>query len=117
MPIQKQSKPEIYSAEYNFGDPEIIEIEVSGGVVLRFREPDVEDLLSLTEIEKETQGNEILQTLQTICLLHTPEPPHNKITIKEAKRLKVQDLKKIGKAISGLVSFEDLDEEYMDNKS
>lgn len=118
MPIQKQSKPTMYTAEceYDFGDPEIIEVQVSNGVVLRFREPDVDDLLKLSEIEKETQGNQILQTIQTICLLHTPTETQSKITMKEAKKMRVQDLKKIGNAISKLVSFEDLDS-TLDNKS
>lgn len=115
MPIQKQTKPLMYTSEfeYNFGDPEIIEVEVSNGIVLRFREPDVDDLLRLNEIEKETQGNQIMQTIQTICLLHTPNESQSKITMKEAKKMRVQDLKKIGKAIAKLVSFDD----EKDNKS
>lgn len=118
MPIQKQAKPTMYNSEseYDFGSPEIIEVEVSNGVVLRFREPDVEDLLKLSEIEKEAEGNQIMQTIQTICLLHTPTESQSKITMKEAKKMRVQDLKKIGNAIATLVSFEDLDGN-LDNKS
>lgn len=115
MPVQKQTKPTMYTSEleYDFGDPEVIEVVVSNGIVLRFREPDVDDLLRLNEIEKETEGNQIMQTIQTICLLHTPSESQSKITMKEAKKMRVQDLKKIGNAIAKLVSFA----EDNDNKS
>ena len=118
MALQKQSRPsnhEVYSGqEYDFGDPNLIEIVVSNNISLTLREPDVEDLLALNEIEKNAQGNQILQTLETICLLHTPDSSRNKITMKDAKKLRVQDLKKIGEAINKLVSFEDSN---LDNKS
>jgi hypothetical protein len=119
MAVQKQTRPTPYVSEsaYDFGEPDIVEITVSNGVVLRFREPDVDDLLTLTEIEKESAGNEILQTIRTICVLHTPDEHQSKITLRDAKKLRVGDLKKIGDAIKKLISFEELGGEELDNKS
>jgi hypothetical protein len=120
MPIQKQSKPAMYtteSGEYDFGSPSIVEVEVSNNVTLRFREPDVDDLLRLAEIEKECGGNEIMQIVQTICLLHTPSESQSKITLKEAKKIRIKDLKKIGKAITNLVNFNREDEDDLEYKS
>lgn len=131
MAITKLSKPGLKqieaevlgpesASEFDFGEPEILTVQVSDSVSLSFREPRADDAIKLREYElKNKNVSDIESTLFTICLLHYPQEGQGKLTIKDAKRLSTRQLKKIGLVLNQLMAGEeDLEEtEELDNKS
>lgn len=128
MAITKLSKPGLNKveadvldtavSEFDFGEPEILTVELSPKVSLSFREPRAEDAIKLREFEtKNKNASDIESTLFTICLLHYPQEGQGKLTIKDARRLSTKQLKKIGKVLNQLMVGDDEDGEELDNKS
>lgn len=128
MAITKLSKPGLNKveadvldtavSEFDFGEPEILTVELSSKVSLSFREPRAEDAIKLREFEtKNKNASDIESTLFTICLLHYPQEGQGKLTIKDARRLSTKQLKKIGKVLNQLMVGDDEDGEELDNKS
>jgi hypothetical protein len=129
MAITKLSKPGLkqieaevldsgHQSEFDFGEPEILTVQVSPKVSLSFREPKADDAIKLREFEmKNKEASDIEATLFTICLLHYPQEGQGKLTIKDAKRLSTKQLKKIGMVLNRLMAADDELEEELDNKS
>lgn len=129
MAITKLSKPGLnqvesevldlnVQSEFDFGEPEILTVELSPKVSLSFREPRAEDAIKLREFEtKNKNASDIESTLFTICLLHYPQEGQGKLTVKDARRLSTKQLKKIGKVLNELMVGDDDDGEELDNKS
>jgi hypothetical protein len=127
MAITKLSKPGLNAieadvldtsvSEFDFGEPEILTVEISSKVSLSFREPRAEDAIKLREFETKNKNiSDIESTLFTICLLHYPQNGQGKLTIKDARKLSTKQLKKIGKVLNQLMVGDDEGEE-LDNKS
>lgn len=93
--------------EFDFGEPAIIEVEVSEGKFLTLHEPSAEDLIEITKISSDKSLNDVEATLKTICILHTPHEGGRKLTIKDAKRLRSRQIKKLGEAINELLGVEE----------
>lgn len=91
------------ASEFDFGDPEIIAVEIAPGKFLSLQEPSADDLIEITNIGKDKNIDEIQATLKTICILHSPEPGGRKLTLKDAKRIRAKQLKLLGDAINELL--------------
>lgn len=109
MALTSKSLREIESAvhdvpdEFDFGPPEIIQVEIAPGKYLALQEPSAEDLIEITAVSKDEKLDEIQATLKTICILHHPEPGGRKLTLKDAKRLRSKQIKLLGDAINQLL--------------
>lgn len=96
---------------FDFGDPEIIVVEISPGKTLTLKEPSASDLIEISKISDNKSISEVEATLQTICILHAPEEGSRKLSLKDAKRLTARQLRKLGAAINELLGMSDDDEE------
>lgn len=98
------------SSEFDFGEPEIISVEISPGKFLSLHEPSAEDLIEITAISQDKSLDEIQATLKTICILHSPEHQGGrKLTLKDAKRLRAKQIRMLGEAINQLLGSEETD--------
>jgi hypothetical protein len=109
MPSSKMSRPGAEDAQvdsfdsFDFGEPDVIPVEISKGKFLYLKEPCAEDLIHIAEINDNEKLGEIEATLQTICVLHHPEEGGKKLSMKDAKKLTARHLKKIGDALATLL--------------
>jgi hypothetical protein len=102
------------SSEFDFGEPEIIEVEIAPGKFLPLGEPSAEDLMAIAKIESDKgKGGEddIEITLKIICILHSPAAGQRKLTLKDAKRLRPKQIGALSEAVKVLVTFGDEEEE------
>lgn len=90
-------------SEFDFGDPEIIAVEIAPGKFLSLQEPSAEDLIEITKISDDKSLDEVQATLKTICILHSPDQGGRRLTLKDAKRLRAKQIKKLGDAINELL--------------
>lgn len=95
---------------YDFGEPEIIAVEIAPGKTLCLKEPNASDLIEISKISDDKKISEVEATLQTICILHAPESGNRKLSLKEAKKLRPRQLKKLGEAINQLLGMDQDDE-------
>lgn len=102
---------------FDFGEPEIIAVELTPGRFLSLKEPTANDLISINKISEDKNLSELEITLQTICILHTPEPGGRKLSLKDAKKLRPRQLKMIGEAVNQLLGGEDAESEEESNKN
>lgn len=115
MPSTKLARPvaeeeeAVFSggSEFDFGDPEVIPVEISSGKYIYLKEPCAEDLIQISAINDDEKLNEIEVTLQTICILHSPSAGGKKLTMKDAKKLTARQLKKIGAAVGTLLGSDE----------
>lgn len=92
---------------FDFGDPEILPVEITAGKFLYLKEPCAEDLIQIADINSDEKLSEIEATLQTICILHAPTEGGKRLSLKDAKRLTARHLKKIGEAMSVLLGVDE----------
>jgi hypothetical protein len=92
---------------FDFGEPEIIPVEISPGKFLTLKEPTANDLIEISKISNNKNIDEIEATLQTICILHVPESGRRKLSLKEAKKLRPKQLKLLGNAINELLGMDE----------
>lgn len=113
MPSAKMSRPATESGEvievdddFNFGEREIISVEVTPSNFLDFREPCGEELIKIADI---TDGkiSEVEATLQIICILHVPRANGRKISLRDAKKLTSRQIKKIGAELGQLLGSDE----------
>ena len=96
---------------FDFGEPEIIPVEISPGKFLCLKEPSAEDLIEISKISENRNLNEVEGTLQTICILHSPDPGKRKLSLKDAKKLRAKQLRALGNAINQLLGLDEQSEE------
>lgn len=103
---------------FDFGEPEVIAVEIAAGKFLTLKEPSANDLIEISKISNNKVISEVEQTLQTICILHSPDRGGRKLTLKDAKRLTAKQIRKLGKAINDLLGGGDAkdEEESSDNE-
>ena len=92
---------------FNFGEAEIIPVEVAPGKYLCLKEPTASDLIEISKISDNKNISEVEATLQTICILHAPNPGERRLSLKDAKRLRPRQLRKLGEAINTLLGMDD----------
>lgn len=114
MATSKMSRPgteEISAGDittsFDFGEPEVIPVEINKGKFLYLKEPCAEDLIHISEINDDEKLSEIEATLQTICVLHAPENGGKKLSMRDAKKLTARQLKKIGEAMGTLLGTDE----------
>ena len=90
-------------SDFDFGEPEIISVEIARGRFLSLQEPSADDLIEITKISADKALDEIQATLKVICILHSPEPGGRKLTLKDARRLRSKQIKLLGNAINELL--------------
>lgn len=90
-------------ADFDFGDPEILPVEISPGKFLELREPSASDLIEIDKIGKRKDLNDIETTLGVICILHYPGERGVKLNMRQAKRLTNKQILILTKAISYLM--------------
>lgn len=90
-------------SDFDFGEPEIISVEIAPGRFLSLQEPSADDLIEITKISADKALDEIQATLKVICILHSPEPGGRKLTLKDARRLRSKQIKLLGNAINELL--------------
>jgi hypothetical protein len=93
-------------SSFDFGEPEVIAVELSPGKFLTLKEPSANDLIEISKISSNKNLDEIEITVQTICILHAPDAGQRKLPLKDAKRLTARQLKKLGKAINELLGID-----------
>lgn len=93
------------SEEFDFGEPEIVTVEVAKGKFLSMREPSAEDLMSIDSISRDKNISEIESTLKIICILHSPNPNGRKLTLKDAKRLTGKQIELLGVELRRLLNI------------
>lgn len=118
-PSSKQLRPqtaeyELSGDDFDFGDPEVMNVEIFPGKFLSLHEPSAEDLISIDKVSKDKNLDDIEQSLAVICILHQPEPGKRKLSMRDAKRLRSKQIKILSEAIEELMG---LNEEQKDNKS
>lgn len=96
---------------FDFGEPEVIPVEIAPGKFLCLKEPSANDLIEISHISEDKKISEIEATLQTICILHSPSAEQKRLSLKDAKRLRAKQLKMLGKAINELLGLEGDEEE------
>lgn len=111
MALSSKSLREIESLaeaplDFDFGDPEVIAVEIAPGKFLSLHEPSAEDLIEIGKISDDKGIGEIDATLKTICILHQPESGGRKLTLKDARRLRAKQIKSLGDAINELLGNE-----------
>ena len=103
----------VSESEFDFGEPEIIAVEVAKGKFLSLREPSADDLIEITKIGNDKSLDEIEATLKTICILHVPDAGGRKLTLKDAKKLRGRQIRMLGDAINQLLGVGSEDDEDM----
>jgi hypothetical protein len=118
MAVSKMSREAISGSSidsdddtFDFGEPEIIPVEIAPGKFLCLKEPSADDLIEISKISDNKNISEVEGTLQTICILHSPEPGGRKLSLKDAKRLRAKQLRALGMAINQLLGMDDGSEE------
>ncbi len=118
MAVSKMSRDTVSAASttldddtFDFGEPEVIPVEIAPGRFLCLKEPSADDLIEISKISDNKNISEVEGTLQTICILHSPEPGGRKLSLKDAKRLRAKQLRALGMAINQLLG---LDVEYQE---
>lgn len=112
-PISKQSRPtqdqvyepEVVDNDFDFGDPEIVGVEIHPGKFLYLREPSAEDLISIDKVYKNKDLDDVEHSLAVICILHSPEPGKRRLSMKDAKRLRSRQIKALNDAIGELMGI------------
>jgi len=90
---------------FDFGEPEIISVEISPGKFLTLKEPSANDLIEISKVSDNKSISEVEATLQTICILHAPDAGRRRLNLKDAKRLTARQLRNLGKAINDLLGL------------
>ena len=112
MPISKMSReasaPPAEAFEdvddcFDFGEPEILVVEISPERYLSLKEPSVSDLIEINKISSNKKISEIEAIVQMICILHYPDEGRRRLTSKDCKKLTAKQLKNLGKAINELL--------------
>jgi len=99
------------SSFFDFGEPEVIAVEIAPGKFLSLQEPSAEDLIEINKISGDKTLDEVQATLKIICILHCPEQGGRKLTLKDAKRLRSRQIRKLGEAINELMREEGNDDD------
>ena len=114
MPTSKMTRPAdtevispMESNDFDFGEPEVVPVEIANGKFLLLKEPCAEDLIVISEINSNEKLSEIEATLQTICVLHAPDSNGKKLSLKDAKKLTARQLKRIGEALASLLGTDE----------
>lgn len=90
---------------FDFGDPEVITVEIAPSKFLCLKEPSAEDLIEISRISEDKKISEVEATLQTICILHSPINGQRRLSLKDAKKLRAKQLKMLGEAINQLLGL------------
>lgn len=112
-----QAAADTARSDFDFGEPEVIAVEIAPGKFLSLQEPSADDLIEITKISNDKEMDEILATLKTICILHSPSQGSPKLTLKDARRLRHRQIKKLGEAINIFLNSDDEEEKENDMKS
>lgn len=96
---------------FDFGEPEVIAVEIAPGKFLSLQEPSAEDLIEINKISGDKTLDEVQATLKIICILHCPEQGGRKLMLKDAKRLRSRQIRKLGEAINELMREEGNDDD------
>lgn len=115
-PSSKQLRPQLNYTEvvdeedFDFGDPDVVEVEIHPGKFLSLREPSADDLIAIEKVSNDTKLDDIEQSLAVICILHQPEEGKRKLSMKDAKRLRSKQIRKLSEAIEGLMGIRGVSE-------
>ena len=91
---------------FDFGEQEVISVEISPGKFLTLKEPSANDLIEISKVSDNKNITEVEATLQTICILHAPVAGKRRLSLKDAKRLTARQLRKLGAAINDLLGLD-----------
>jgi hypothetical protein len=91
---------------FDFGEQEVISVEISPGKFLTLKEPSANDLIEISKVSDNKNITEVEATLQTICILHAPDAGKRRLSLKDAKRLTARQLRKLGVAINDLLGLD-----------
>lgn len=89
--------------DFDFGEPEIVCVEIAPGKFLSLQEPSAADLMEIGKIENEKGVDDIEKTLKIICILHAPDPGKRRLTLKDARRLRSKQIKLLADAMKDLI--------------
>lgn len=114
-PSSKQLRPQLNHSievvddgdEFDFGEPDVSQVEIYPGKFLSLREPSADDLIAIEKVGKDKNLDDIEQSLAVICILHQPEPGRKKLSMKDAKRLRSKQIKMLSDAIEVLMGIKE----------
>lgn len=95
------------TSPYDFGEPDVLPIDLGKEKILYLKEPSAEDLIEINKLAENKSLGEIEATLQTICILHSPEPGLPRLSMKDAKKFTARQLKKLGEGINQLLGVDE----------
>lgn len=103
--IPQEEEMSFEDSAFDFGEPEVIPVEIAPGKFLCLKEPSADDLIEISRISEDRKISEVEATLQTICILHSPSTGQKRLTLKDAKKLRAKQLKMLGEAINQLLGL------------
>lgn len=112
-PSSKQLRPqaayaEVVEDDFDFGDPDVVDVEIYPGKFLSLREPSADDLIAIEKVSNDTKLDDIEQSLAVICILHQPEEGKRRLSMKDAKRLRSRQIRMLSEAIEGLMGIREV---------
>jgi hypothetical protein len=124
-PTSKQLRPTLvqdsdYGAiddEFDFGDPEVVDVEIYPGKFLSLHEPTADDLIAIEKVSNDPKLDDVEQTLAVICILHHPGPGKRKLSMKDAKRLRAKQIQTLNDAMRGLMGTPGDEEDSSDKET
>ena len=102
VPVRAEDEDDFF----DFGEPEVLSVEISAGKFLTLKEPSANDLIEISRVSENKNISEVEATLQTICILHVPDVGRRRLSLKDAKRLTARQLRKLGGAINELLGLD-----------
>lgn len=120
MPTSKMGRPEaqenldqtgLNADYYDFGEPEILSVELRPGLTLALKEPTAEGLIALSKITDDRGVDRITATLEALCFLHHPLDGQPRLTMKSAKKLRPKQLELLGDVVANLLGQKNAEED------
>lgn len=123
-PSSKQLRPQTATSiemvddgnEFDFGEPDVSQVEIYPGKFLALREPSADDLIAIEKVGKDKNLDDIEQSLAVICILHQPDPGKRKLSMRDAKRLRSKQIKMLSDAIEVLMGIKEEEEPEEDGE-
>jgi hypothetical protein len=100
--------------DFDFGEPEVLSVEIAPGKFLSLQEPSAEDLIEIGKVESALgkEGTEEIEvTLRIICIMHHPTAGQRKLTLKDARKLRSKQIAKLAAGIKELIGGEQDDDD------
>lgn len=90
--------------EYDFGEPEVVSVQITPTLSMSFREPTVADFTKIEEFISDSKKETEMLT-KVMCLLHVPDPGRSKLTLKNASKLRGPQIRHISDVLLPMITL------------